>query len=99
MSTVEWLFLEPHGRAAARRHVDGRKTGRRQSVGSAILLVAGLELDVAGAQHGRAAPRERLARALDQHAVGVDRLAIAVEPRLLAAQLRPQTLARLDPVP
>src|ERR1700686_61530 len=56
--------FEAHSGAAAAGQVDGGEPRGVKPVGDAILLVAELELDVARAEGGVAAPVERLVAAL-----------------------------------
>src|SRR5262249_48390151 len=73
--------------ARAPGKIDGGKAGGIQSLAGAILVLAELELDVAGAQLRAAAPVECLVDPFDHLAVAVDCFAEAVEAARLAGEV------------
>src|SRR6185437_1640055 len=86
-------------RLAAARHVDRGKTGRGETAGAAVTLFAGLELVLARAELGGAAPVQRPVPDPEGAVIGIDGLGEAEDLPGLTGDVGMQAFAGIDTVP
>src|SRR5579862_4596443 len=86
-------------RLAAAGHVDDGKAGGREAARGAIALFAGLELVLAGAERGGAAPVQRFVASLERTVLGIDGLGEAEDLFGLAGDIWVQAFAGIDAIP
>src|SRR6266851_7610481 len=86
-------------RLAAARHVDGGKAGNGEAAGAAVALFIDLELALARAKLGRAAPVQRPVLELDGAVLGVDGFRKTENLPGLADHVGMQAFAGIDAVP
>src|SRR4051812_48484143 len=84
---------------AAAAHVDGREADDGEAPARAIGLIVDLELALAGAQHGGAAPVQRLVLEFQRPSVAVHRLGETEDLPRQAADVGMQARAGFDTVP
>src|SRR5450759_4617031 len=86
-------------RLATARHVDGGKARRGEAAGAAVALFAGLELALARAKLGRAAPVQRPVLELDGAVFGIDGLGETENLPGLTRDVGMQAFAGIDAIP
>src|SRR5258708_6396635 len=84
---------------AAAGHVDGGKAGRCKAAAAAVTLLIGLELALARAKRGSAAPVQRLVLELDGAVFGVDGFRKTENLLRRADDVGMQAFAGIDAIP
>src|ERR1700738_5173039 len=86
-------------RLAAAAHVDGGKACDGEAAGAAVALLIDLELALAGAKLGRAAPVQRPVLELDGAVFAIDGLGETKDLPGLAHNIGMQAFAGIDAIP
>src|SRR6267378_2260508 len=86
-------------RFAAAAHVDGGKAGRGETAGTAVALFVGLELGLARAKLGGAAPVQRPVLELEGTVLGIYSLGETENLLGLTGDVRMQAFAGIDAIP
>src|SRR3979411_1837980 len=85
-------------RPAAARHVDGGKAGDSEAAGAAVTLFIDLELALARAKLGRAAPVQRLVLEFDAAIFAIDGLGETENLLRLTGDIGMQAFAGIDAI-
>src|SRR3954452_950418 len=86
-------------RLATTRHIDGGKAGDRKPTAGAVALFIDLELALAGAKLGHAAPVQGFVLDLESAVVRIDSFREAENSPRLSRDIRMQALAGIDAIP